>query len=122
MKTPLVTEIYEHTRDGYVANHEWGLKTEDNVFVLSALEAEKYFDTEEDLLRAPTEAFYIYTGDTGYAWWWLRTHGTRIEKNYIMYIGRGEEESDIIDQYGWWATDSIGVCPAIWLDLSALEE
>ena len=136
VKTPLVTETYIYTKklnentdtiEGvYEANLEWGLKTEDNVFILSALEAEKYFDTEEDLLRAPTEAADVYAGNTGYSRWWLRTHGTYAKGNSIMYIENGDVEDDesVIDVYGWSAdtTYSIGVCPAIWLDLSALEE
>ena len=124
VKSPLVTGIYEHTRDGYVANLEWGLKTEDNVFILSAVEAEKYFDTEKELLRKPTEAADVYAGNTGYSRWWLRTHGTYAKSNSIMFIGNGENGESVIDMYGWTAdtTYSIGVCPAIWLDLSALEE
>ena len=103
-----------------MANLEKGVKTEDNVFILSALEVEKYFNTEEELLRMPTEASGIYTGDTAYDWWWLRTHGTNTVDNYIMCTGEGEDEESMINQYGHCAIFEEGVCPAIWLDLSAL--
>ena len=125
VESTLETEIYEEGASEIdLRTHiDRRIETEDKVFLLSALEAEEYFDSDEELLRMPTEAADIYTWDNEYVQWWLRTKG-RMGNSYTMYVRKEAEDGEMIDQRGESETSTYdtGVCPAIWLDLSALEE
>ena len=125
VESTLETEVYEEgVREiDLQSDVERCIETEDKVFLLSALEAEEYFDSDEELLRTPTEAADIFTWDSEYVQWWLRTKGRR-GNSYTMYVRKEAEDGEMIDQRGESETSisDMGVCPAIWLDLSALEE
>lgn len=100
-------------------NHRYstsqGAATHDNVFVLSIGEAEEYFDSQDARRGKAT----VYVNDshnrhTNSCDWWLRTMGGY--QNYASYVAG---TTGIINRAGKSVnTDSIGVRPAIWIELS----
>ncbi len=70
-----------------------GIDTEDNVFLLSIAEAERYFRIIEDRKLKPTK-YAIANGawtssSNGNGWWWLRLPGDNTSK------------AAIVESYGW---------------------
>lgn len=106
---------------------EYGTKggndTEDKIFLLSIEEAEKYFTTDEQ--RICKEGNFAYKQSNSgsehtYAIWYLRTPA--IEQNYVDIIYK--DGSIITDGLAGFCKINhlyIGVRPAMWIDLSAVE-
>ena len=94
-----------------------GNPTEDQIFVLSIAEADRYFDSEEGRIGIATpyaqaQGIQIHT-ENGNCWTWLRSPGIHQDcaanvgsNGYIYYIG----------EYVQKMTD--GVRPAMWIDLN----
>ena len=92
-----------------------GNDTEDQVFLLSISEAEKYFKTGDERRCKPTEYARImgaYNHD-GYCFWWLRSPGD-------SGVSATEVEGDgSVDYYGGHVGSSYAVRPALWVDLES---
>ena len=95
-----------------------GHDTDDNVFLLSLDEAERYFDEMEDRAAAATEyaqnqgAFVL----GGYTSWWLRTSGRdNTRAAYVVTDGT-------INEYGCFVNNkSNAVRPAMWIKIETAE-
>ena len=86
-----------------------GNDTEDQVFLLSVSEAEKYFKTNDERRCKPTEYAMIMMGaynDEGYCSWWLRSIGIVYSFGEANYYSSG------------YSTFEFGVRPALWVDLN----
>lgn len=92
-----------------------GNDTEDQVFLLSVSEAEKYFKTDDERRYKPTEYARIMGACTyeGYCNWWLRSPGS--DDNFaanVTYAG-------VVYCVGGYVPDGIfAVRPALWVDLN----
>lgn len=98
-----------------------GNTTQDKVFLLSIMEAEKYFSSNDERKCMPT----AYAEERGvstknvdgknYCWWWLRTSGGY--QSYVAGVmtGGGIAKKGSSDEY------PSAIRPAIWIDLSALD-
>ncbi len=98
-------------------NPEWdtdpGADTQDRVFLLSATEADRYFDANEARVLAPTERTAAAGDVQDRCQWWLRSPGWH--RNTAAFVGY----SGYIDETGYLVdTASVGVRPAIVLNLS----
>lgn len=112
--------LYESDFTSGIATEQ---ETQDKVFLLSPREVMKYFDSQEELLKKYDTDFCED--------WWLRSDGqydssssyyySAEEEHMYMYV-RSYLDNDgwAIDVDGSWYYSEMGVCPAIWLDLSAL--
>lgn len=97
-----------------------GNDTEDKVFLLSVLEAERYFNSDKARQCTPTEyaiALYgnnlFYTvGNEAVMYWWLRTPGDINEATAIVGVN-GSVYDDGIDV----DFNEYGVRPALWISL-----
>ena len=94
-----------------------GNATQDQVFLLSITEVNKYFSSDSARQCKPTDyavANGAWESDSGNCWWWLRSPGNY--QNYAAYVyGAGdvnEYGSNVID-------DGIAVRPALWIDLNS---
>ena len=95
-----------------------GTPTHDRVFLLSIVEAEKYFSVSIDRECVPTDyarAQKCYVNnDRGTCWWWLRSPGSNSENAANIATDSS------INYYGRSVNDAIGaVRPAMWIDLEA---
>lgn len=113
---PLVT-VFAHKNEAYEMNP--GKDTEDRVFLLSHVEADWYFFTEEAVCQ-PTAYACGRTGDDPLSesvkcQWWLRsTGGARDRATAVSKAGK-------ILGYGLPVNSKYAyVRPAIWIDLSTL--
>lgn len=107
--------IRAHTvyNDGYENNPEWdrdgGQDTEDKVFLLSAADYTYYFGKEKtpytDYALEKTTKIISETGT-----WWLRSPGKKAGEACVAKNGKLVSQS--VDK-------PTGVCPAIWVDLTA---
>ena len=91
-----------------------GNDTEDQVFLLSIPEAEKYFKTGDERRCKPTEYARImglYNQD-GYCFWWLRSPGVSGD-SATEVCGDGT-----VNYYGSGVYNSNAVRPAMWVDLN----
>jgi len=97
-----------------------GDATEDKIFLLSIIEAEKYLGSNEKLMAFPTE--YAKSIGSGIdhdlignpCWWWLRTPGQN--NKCIADIRSG----GAINYEGYVATSTtFSVRPALWLDINS---
>lgn len=98
-----------------------GKSTEDNVFLLSTAEAEKYFTTGEARMCIPTEyaiAQGVYTSSSNTlggkvtCWWWLRSPASR--QGYVACVNY----AGAVYNYGYSVFNALGcVRPALWIDL-----
>ena len=98
-----------------------GNATKDKVFLLSIVEAEKYFTSDEARMCVPTEYAIsngAYTsgsytkGGKATCWWWLRSPGCN--RNYaarVNLFGSVIRFGDIVDY------DSDAVRPAMWITI-----
>jgi len=94
-----------------------GNATQDQVFLLSITEANKYFSSDSARQCKPTDyavanGAYVYSGD-GTCWWWLRSPGEY--QNRAAYVRYGD-----VDEGG----DHVGISyiadrPALWIDLNS---
>lgn len=98
-----------------------GSRTTDRIFLLSTVEAIKYFDSKEARTCTPTAYAIARGGLDGYLagdeatfWWWLRTPGYFPSgASYVNYIGD-------IGNYGFYGYYTDGaVRPAMWIKLGA---
>ena len=94
-----------------------GNATQDQVFLLSITEANKYFSTDSARQCKPTD-YAVANGVTEYKYdncqWWLRTPG--INKNdaaYVYYDGDVDEPGDSVSRACY------AVRPALWIDLNS---
>ena len=98
-----------------------GNDTTDKVFLLSIIEANKYFESDEARKCAPTDyavAQGAYTNDSYIVdgrpacWWWLRSPG------YYYFIAAGVGNDGAVDRNGDDVSSGQGtVRPALWIDL-----
>ena len=87
--------------------------TSDNVFLLSAGEARKYFSNNE-ARRCKATDYVLKKNDwfDGYFWWWLRSPAP----NYSDCVYFVNYDGDICDYYD--VNDVSGVVrPALWINL-----
>lgn len=100
-----------------------GNATQDQVFLLSIKEANKYFSTDEVRQCTPTDyaiaqgayttSDNYYTGGSGKVtcWWWLRSPGfCQNVAAAVFYGGQSDGFTGV--------TDDIAVRPALWIDLA----
>lgn len=79
--------------------------TQDQVFLLSITEVEKYFTSD-----STRQCKYFYNSNS---WcWWLRSHGYDCHASYVL-TGGG------IDYYGRYVNNVNAVRPALWIDLAS---
>ena len=107
-----------------------GNGTEDQIFLLSIEEANKYFDSNDERTCEATnyaeeQGVWVNNLD-GNCWWWLRSPG--INRNYAAGIGtdgdvdvhgvcvHSDGEEDDTSDYN--NEDDIAVRPAMWIDLN----
>lgn len=103
-------------------NKEYGIRggkdTNDDIFLLSIDEVEKYFESDRDRQAAGTayaEEQGIYVADSGNSGWWLRSPG------YFYSYAAEVEDDGGVDTYGTYASyDKCGIRPACWVDISSL--
>ena len=93
-----------------------GADTQDQVFLLSLDEAEKYFADDDDRICEPTE--YALGKDENImdeeegagCWWWLRSPGSGNDCAALV-----EPHGFLGDYAGFVDCDSVAVCPALWI-------
>jgi hypothetical protein len=96
-----------------------GNTTQDQVFLLSITEVNKYFNSDSARQCKPTDCAvangaYINSSN-GNCWWWLRSPGDR--KNYaalVFDVGGVYENGSGVNY------DSNAVRPAMWIDLNTI--
>ena len=92
-----------------------GNDTQDEVFLLSITEVNKYFSGDAERLCDATEYAKnngAYTNDFGYCVWWLRSPGEEQDKAVHVYFnGEALEHGNSVDY------DAIAVRPAMWINL-----
>ena len=94
-----------------------GNAMQDQVFLLSITEANKYFSSDSARQCKPTDyavANGAWESDSGNCWWWLRSPGNN--QGIAAYVdddGDVYEYGDFVD-YGCYA-----VRPALWIDLNS---
>ena len=94
-----------------------GDDTDDQIFLLSIDEAEKYFATGDARKTEPTayaRSNGVWTNDSGYCWWWLRSHG--LDRFRAAYVGGDGGVYGVGDGVG---DDDDAVRPALWLNLGS---
>ena len=93
-----------------------GYATQDQVFLLSITEVNKYFSSDSARQCEPTD-FAVANGawedSSGNCWWWLRSPG----------VSQGDAADVLsdgyVDEYGSGVNhDELAVRPALWIDLS----
>ena len=96
-----------------------GNATQDQVFLLSITEANKYFSSDSARECKPTD-YAVASGAnsfSGNCLWWLRSPGyDRIDAAYVLNDGTIPKYGGIVD------ADSAAVRPAMWIDLSSLNK
>ena len=97
-----------------------GNATQDQVFLLSTMEANKYFSSNSARKCRPTDyavanGAYVNSSN-GNCWWWLRSPG--IDQ---IYAARVVDDGDIREDGDYVHGANYAVRPALWIDLSAIE-
>ncbi|MBP3647455.1 MAG: hypothetical protein J6K55_13645, partial [Clostridia bacterium] len=92
-----------------------GNATQDKVFLLSIPEVNKYFTSDNARKCKPTayaKKQGVYTNDSGWCWWWLRSPGRyRSSAAYVLSDGG-------VIEYGYGVFSAGGaVRPALWINL-----
>ena len=94
-----------------------GNATQDQVFLLSITEVNKYFSSYSARQCKPTDyavANGVWENDSGNCWWWLRSPGDRQNRAAgVDYVG-------YVFEYGFsvrYALDAVR--PALWIDLNS---
>ena len=113
---PTVTVSADNNPD-YSTNP--GNATQDQVFLLSITEVNKYFSSDSARQCKPTD-YAVANGtlesDNGNCWWWLRSPG-----NYQFNAARVLSYGDVYEYGGYVNVDTTAVRPALWVDLSKIE-
>ena len=94
-----------------------GNATQDQVFLLSITEVNKYFSSDSARQCKPTDyavANGASEGSSGNCWWWLRSPGFHQIRAAGVGIGGGVGEDGIFVDDG-----DIAVRPALWIDLNS---
>lgn len=92
-----------------------GNATQDQVFLLSITEVNKYFSSDSARQCKPTD-YAVANGawGSGNCWWWLRSPGR--DQITAAYVGADGD----VDVYGISVNiDDIAVRPALWIDLNS---
>ena len=94
-----------------------GNATQDQVFLLSITEANKYFSSDSARQCKPTDyavANGAWESDSGNCWWWLRSPGlTQLLAASVYDDGDVTEFGRSVDH------DDCAVRPALWIDLNS---
>ena len=97
-----------------------GNATQDQVFLLSITEANKYFNSTGARQCEPTDyavANGAWESDSGnFCWWWLRSPGVTQDSAAYVYSG-----GDVIESGNAVDIGTSAVRPAMWIDLSNLD-
>ena len=97
-----------------------GNATQDQVFLLSITEANKYFSSDSARQCKPTE-FAVAGGayvnsSNGNCWWWLRSPGGY--QNDAAFVCSGGD----VDEFGYFVNlVTRAVRPALWIDFSKID-
>ncbi len=94
-----------------------GNATQDQVFLLSITEVNKYFSSYSARLCKPTDyavANGVGENDSGNCWWWLRSPGRN--QSYAAYVLAG---GDVTEDGSGVDYVSSAVRPALWIDLNS---
>ena len=94
-----------------------GNAMQDQVFLLSITEANKYFSSDSARQCKPTD-YAVANGacesDSGNCWWWLRSPGDgQNDAAIVSYDGDVDEYGGSVDY------DDTAVRPALWIDLNS---
>ena len=109
---PTVTVSADKNPD-YSANP--GNATQDQVFLLSITEVNKYFSSDSARQCKPTD-YAVANGawDRGNCWWWLRSPG--YSQNIAAYVNNDGD----VDEFGTYVDRAnCAVRPALWIDLNS---
>ena len=94
-----------------------GNATQDQVFLLSITEVNKYFSSDSARQCKPTDyavANGAWESDSGNCWWWLRSPGNdQVDAAYVSYDGDVNEYGLVVHR------DNNAVRPALWIDLNS---
>lgn len=94
-----------------------GNATQDQVFLLSITEVNKYFSSDSARQCKPTDyavANGAWESDSGNCWWWLRSPGSHpIRAAYVGSFGDIRENGHRVHK------DDRAVRPALWIDLNS---
>ena len=99
-------------------NTDPGNATQDQVFLLSITEADKYFRTDKARRCKPTDyavanGAYVYS-DNGNCRWWLRSPGdSQVDAAGV------HDDGDVYEGGDYVSHDSNAVRPALWIDLNS---
>ena len=115
MLIPTVTVApHENSRWFGFSDHETkaGNATQDQVFLLSVTEAERYFSSD-DARRYPFTPYVVSAkgGDIKYIASWLRTPGAG--QDHVSLL----DPDGSVDDYGQYVDREEAVRPAMWIDL-----
>ena len=113
---PIVTVSADKNPD-YSTNP--GNATQDQVFLLSITEADKYFSSDSARQCKPTDyavANGAWESGNGNCWWWVREQSPGDTLPYVGYV-------DIVGNFYYYGgsvdLDYSAVRPALWIDLSS---
>ncbi len=94
-----------------------GNATQDQVFLLSITEVNKYFSSDSARQCKPTDyavANGAWESDSGNCWWWLRSPG------YYQYYAAYVDIDGTVDEIGYGVRyGDRAVRPALWIDLNS---
>ena len=94
-----------------------GNAMQDQVFLLSITEANKYFSSDSARQCKPTDyavANGAWESDSGNCWWWLRSPG--LDQSCAATVDLGGDVYELGDPVDG---DSTAVRPALWIDLNS---
>ena len=94
-----------------------GNATQDQVFLLSITEVNKYFSSDSARQCKPTDyavANGAWESDSGNCWWWLRSPG------YILNRAASVDDDGVVYEIGDYVNIGFSaVRPALWIDLNS---
>ena len=94
-----------------------GNAMQDQVFLLSITEANKYFSSDSARQCKPTDyavANGAWESDSGNCWWWLRSPGNN--QGIAAYV---YDDGDVYELGYFVNNDNDAVRPALWIDLNS---
>ena len=94
-----------------------GNATQDQIFLLSITEANKYFSSDDARECKPTDyavANGAWESDSGNCWWWLRSPG-----NYQGIAAYVNGDGDVYEGGDYVDYDFYAVRPALWINLES---